>query len=118
MYFSDDEDSNDETLDSHTLVAEENDRLGYNDAAQYDDDQARLDFRNRWKQLTNNWNMATYSHSHLARVSKDVGRFPSTEMLDAGKARELGEEKVLFSNRQNHSFYSEIIQFVDCCTFK
>lgn len=118
MYVSDHEDSNDETLDSHTLVAEENDILGYNDAAQYDDDQARLDFRNTLKHLSNNWNMATYSHSHLARVSKDVGRLPSTEMFDAGRARELGEESALFSKRHNHSGFLKIIQFVDCCTFK
>ncbi|TEY60638.1 hypothetical protein BOTCAL_0179g00230 [Botryotinia calthae] len=118
VYFSDDEDSNDETLDSHTWVAEENDRSGYNDAAQHDDDQARLDFRYGWKQLTNNWNMATYSHSQLARVSKDAVRLPLTEIFDAGRVRELGEERALFSKRQNHSGYSEIIQFVDCCTFK
>ncbi|TGO50159.1 hypothetical protein BCON_0190g00110 [Botryotinia convoluta] len=90
--FSDDEDLDNETLGTNTLVDEENERWEDHDAIQYDHDQARRDFGNGWKQLVNNWNMATYSHSHLAAVSKDAGRLPATEMFDPGRTRELGEE--------------------------
>ncbi|TGO40716.1 hypothetical protein BHYA_0033g00700 [Botrytis hyacinthi] len=89
VYFSDDEGSDNETLDTNTLVDEENKRWEDHDAVDYDHDQARSIYKGGWRQLVANWNMATYSYGNLKVISKDAGRLPATEMFDSGRNREL-----------------------------
>ncbi|TGO22727.1 hypothetical protein BPAE_0157g00140 [Botrytis paeoniae] len=92
VYFFEDEDSDDESLDSHTLLNEEHKRWEDHDAVCYDHDQARSMYKGGWRQLVTNRKMATYSHGNLNVISKDAGRLPATEMFDPGRARELCEE--------------------------
>ncbi|THV45766.1 hypothetical protein BGAL_0452g00020 [Botrytis galanthina] len=59
VYFSDDEGSDDESMDSHTLADEENKRWENHDAVSYDHDHARSNFKGGWRQLVINWKMAS-----------------------------------------------------------
>ncbi|KAF5879121.1 uncharacterized protein Bfra_006326 [Botrytis fragariae] len=90
VYSSDDEGSDNETLDTNTLVDEENERWEDHDAVDYDHDQARSMHKGGWRQLVANWNMATYSHGNLNVISKDAGRLPATENFDAGRTGKSG----------------------------
>ncbi|KAF7954831.1 uncharacterized protein EAE97_000090 [Botrytis byssoidea] len=89
VFFSDDEDEDNESLDSHTSVNEERERWEDHDAVDSDHEQARSICKGGWRQLVANWNMAPYSYSNLKVISKDAGRLPATEMFDPGRNREL-----------------------------
>ncbi|TGO60298.1 hypothetical protein BOTNAR_0147g00070 [Botryotinia narcissicola] len=89
VFFSDDEDEHNESLNSHASVNEERERWEDHDAVDSDHEQARSIYKGGWRQLVANWNMATYSYSNLKVISKDAGRLPATKMFDPGRNREL-----------------------------
>ncbi|KAF7958080.1 hypothetical protein EAE96_003647 [Botrytis aclada] len=95
VYFSDDEDEDNETLDTNTLIDEENEPWEDHDAVDYDHKQARDAYKGGWRQLVMHWKMAPYLYNNLKSISKDVERLPAVKTFDPSRARELGEEGLI-----------------------